>query len=1174
MTSDQATRAAKLVESPEKLPFIAPSQLALPDDYGGVRVLVIENDPSDADSTLRALTDDDLPFTAAVVSGRQAYLDEIDRRRPNVILAAYAAPGLSGPEALAIARQRCPDVPFIFVTGGLSDESAVDLIRAGATDYVLKGALSRLAVAVRRALLEAAWARQRAIFEAQARVAAREAAETLVLLDTLQTAAPIGLGFVDRDFRMIRLNETLASVSGSRAADQIGRKVSENVPQLWPQLEPLYRAALVTGVPVVNLEVTGIAGADSTKTHYWLNSLYPVQVNGEVIGLGIVAVDITERRESERRFRTVVDVMIDPLFMMTAARNASGAIADFIYDYANPAGEEFLGMSAAEIVGRRLLDLAPGARGDIFDHCCRIVETGESFSGELVYEGAIGHRGPDSRDLDVSAMRLGDGFVISSRDATAKRAAETALRRSEERFRSLIQHSTDIILVVDLDAKLLYVSPSALPVLGYEPEAMRGTCPLDLVHPDDFVAVAGALAAAAKWPGVAPAATFRVRRARGDWRWIEAVANNLLDDPTVGGLVINARDVTDRVEARRVIVEERRILEMIARSLPVQATLDALACEVQGESTDGWCEVSVLSRGHTSGWLAAPGAPIGFAGDQALLPDTTTSPQTTAVAENRPVFALARGPNNIRTPNSASAPLPDQPERGMDDRSEDMVAWNEWQGMAGGHEVHAAWVVPIALAAGEAPIGTVTRYRSSSAAPTFTDLGPVWAGANLAALAVQRFEAGERLAHQALHDELTGLPNRLLLADRLEQALLEHGRDDRATAVLFLDLDHFKLVNDSLGHSVGDHVLQEVARRLARAVRPGDTVARFGGDEFVVLCPSVRDAAMASHVAQRLLDTFATPFRLLDASRTLAASVGIAVCSGPATSAEELLRDADAAMYQAKKQGRNRVEIYGPGMEAQVLAYLQIETGLRTAIARGELVVHYQPQMDLRSGRMHGTEALVRWQHPELGLLPPGMFISVAEASGLIVALGEFVLATACRDTAAWNAAGLDLRIAVNVSARQLADPGLVGTVTGILNATGLDPARLCLELTESVLIDENVLLTESLRSLQHLGVQLSVDDFGTGYASLTTLKCLPVDELKIDKSFVQGLGVNPPDEAIVAAIIGLAANLRLGVVAEGVETDLQVQELIALGCTMGQGFRFAPGLPAEDITHWLDDRR
>ncbi len=436
---------------------------------------------------------------------------------------------------------------------------------------------------------------------------------------------------------------------------------------------------------------------------------------------------------------------------------------------------------------------------------------------------------------------------------------------------------------------------------------------------------------------------------------------------------------------------------------------------------------------------------------------------------------------------------------------------------------------------------------------------------------IERKRSEERLAYMAQYDHLTGLTNRALFQDRLEQALARAKRSGALVALMFLDLDRFKAVNDTLGHGTGDLLLKKVAERLEGSVRETDTVARIGGDEFGIILEGLTEAQDAALVARKIIDKLVQPFVLDGHEVFVTTSIGIAVY--PSSNGDSLLTDADSAMYCAKEQGRNTYRFHTPEMNAQVRERLNMESKLRRALDQEEFLLYYQPQVDLTTGMIVGTEALLRWQHPELGLVSPGKFIPVLEDIGMIVRVGEWVLQTACRQSKAWQRDGFPpLRMAVNISARQFSRRDLIDTVAGVLTETGLDPNYLELEITESLLMEDikaNSRLLDELKTSVE-GLRVSIDDFGTGYSSFSYLKTFPIDLLKIDQSFIRDITTNSDDAAITTTIIVLAHNLRLKVIAEGVETEEQMTYLREKGCDEAQGFYFSRPLPADEFTKLL----
>ena len=483
------------------------------------------------------------------------------------------------------------------------------------------------------------------------------------------------------------------------------------------------------------------------------------------------------------------------------------------------------------------------------------------------------------------------------------------------------------------------------------------------------------------------------------------------------------------------------------------------------------------------------------------------------------------------------------------------------------------WAAAINDAEAQARLGALLVLRRDDTSPTPSERTLLASAANLAAIGIGRDRAQALLAHQATHDALTGLPNRQLALDRLRRINLKPRMGGPHTAVLFLDIDRFKVLNDSVGHDTGDRLLVEMAARLRDALRPTDLVARFGGDEFVMVCEQIGTELDAFALANRVLEVVQAPFVFEGSEVFVTASIGIAMVGEEPP--EVVLRDADAAMYLAKEKGRARVEVFDDALRERVVARLDIERDLRKAVDEGAFALHYLPVVSLLEDTVIGFEALLRWPHPTHGLLAPGAFLEIAEETGLIRPIGTWVRDEACRQAAAWataHPAWGPFVIGVNVSPVEVGDRDLARGVEATLDATGLDPSLLVVEISERLILDDPARARELLVRLRELGVQIALDDFGTGSAPLAHLRELPLQAIKIDRSLISGIGHDAFDESLVEAVIDLTRRLDLFSVAEGVETPEQEQRLRGAGCLLAQGHHFAPPLPAGDVERLLGD--
>ena len=870
-------------------------------------------------------------------------------------------------------------------------------------------------------------------------------------------------------------------------------------------------------------------------------------------------------------------------------------------------------------------------RDRVFEEYLAAAEGRRSLSTETDIrredDGRLRHIRMDAEPL-LDEAGAPTGYVATITDLTELAAAQRAAARRELRYRIVLDSLHEAVIVHGLD-RLESVNAAAVEIMGRPAEELAEVATYeqtDPVHPD------GRPMPMEERPSmVAMVRGVRVRDQLMGFlhptlgrRWVLANASPIREDGEVTGAVLSFGDVTERKlaedalrasEARyRLLVEHAPVAYVVADEWGRVAEANNHAAELLGAPTTELFGRSLLDFVHPEDragidgllrqllegeidryevehrivlddggerWVAAAttlaeGSSDGGPSFLALLQDVTERRLATEdaerlaniVASTSDLVGLAdvRSGDLLYLNEAARRTLGDGDPgrvRTIDELYAPEAADRFASEIAGVLRRDGTWQGELPMVAAD---GTTREVHQTITLERDADGRAV----RLAAVGrdvTERRRLESQLAHRATHDDLTGLPNRSLLLDRLEVAL-GAAHPEHRLALLFLDLDHFKGVNDSLGHEAGDELLREVARRVAGVLRPDDLVARLGGDEFVVLCEGVADEHQAADVARRITGAVeSTPIRLATTELSVTASVGIALSAGSGHP-EALLRDADAAMYRAKELGRARLEVYDDAMRAQAARRSALADELAHALEAGQLELHHQPTVDLATGRVRGVEALVRWRHPTRGLLAPAEFIRLAEDTGLIVGLGLRVLTMATRAARRWvDELGDDAPpVHVNLSAAQVTAPSVGALVTGVLAATDLPPDHLCLEVTESVLMEDARAAEASLRELRELGVRVAIDDFGTGYSSLSYLRRFPVDVLKVDRSFIDGLGPDAEDTAIVHAIITLARTLGLESVAEGVETAEQVDGLAELGCDAAQGYWFTRPVPEDEL--------
>jgi diguanylate cyclase (GGDEF)-like protein/PAS domain S-box-containing protein len=901
-----------------------------------------------------------------------------------------------------------------------------------------------------------------------------------------------GLVITNLNDTIVYANSRMTDLTGYRIDELLGRVAYE---ALFPERE-WDRAR-----DEMTKRKLGIGGSYEIQhvrkngTVVWLevNAVPYRDPDGEIVGTLALIEDIGDRigaqhalRESEERYRLMVEGSEQVFFYVHDLEHR--------FEYLSPSVTAVLGYTPEELIGRLYDSLMSGDESDaeVHEKTDTALATGEGFSS---YTVVTAHK--DGRRVPIEVMEtpiVRDGRVTGmqgfARDITERQRAKEALERSEGYFRSLTENALDVIHVINADRTTRYVSPSITKLLGYEPEELVGQIAETLIHPDDRAGVVEMLEAV-RPSGGSDQKQFRVRHKDGSWRTFEGVARNLMDDPGVGGVVLNSRDITERKQA------EVEILRLAALSR--ENPNPVLECGADGEPL------------HVNPAAERTWRELDLSGIRELLADNHEHLVRTSLADGE-------GLQNVEVTVGGR-----------------IFAWT----YRPHPDAHVVYLFAV----------DVTSRRHME----------------------------EQLRHDALHDALTDLPNRLLFMERLTHAILRSKRRSMYQfAVLFLDLDRFKVVNDSLGHHVGDDLLVVVAKRLQTCLREEDTVARLGGDEFAILLEDIEGVEDATRIAERIQVELSEPLSLSGFDVFTSASIGIALSSTAYERPEYLLRNADMAMYRAKAAGQAKFEVFDRAMHAQALTRLQLETDLRRAVDREEFTLHYQPIVSLATGKLDGLEALVRWRHPDQGWMAPDEFIPAAEETGIILPIGEWVLRTACVQARHWQDRydlPDPLKVGVNLSAKQFSQPDLVEQIARALESSGLPAAQLRLEITESAIMENAESATALLARLKELGVQISLDDFGTGYSSLSYLHRFPLDALKIDRSFVMRMHEDPRSAQLVQTILGLARSLGVAAVAEGVETKEQLEELKAIDCEFGQGYLFSRPLDYDGVERALQER-
>ncbi|MFZ5825896.1 MAG: sensor domain-containing protein [Bacillota bacterium] len=791
-------------------------------------------------------------------------------------------------------------------------------------------------------------------------------------------------------------------------------------------------------------------------------------------------------------------------------------------------------------------------------------------------------------------------------------AERRALRDRDRHMQAILENVTGALILVGPDGRIQEVSMGAVRLLGQPATELRGSICRGLIHPADLDAYEALLRMLVTTPGLEVQRELRFAQASGSVRWMEVSATNLLNDPNVGGFLLQAHDITDYKRAQEVLQEREtrlwatmnqvpaalwvadkgaRILHMMGAglkslglsadklaSVTVTDFLGPEASSIQRALAGKSCEVEVEARGRILRTYVEPfrgqgGEVVGVLGISLDITDVSKA-QAAQLEEGRLHRLLSDHSGDVVASHDQNGAV-----AYVSPACETLLGYSqaEFRRLAG-QLVHPEDAPRLVEAQRQALTGESTRvtYRmrkkdgnylwfETLARPVRNEEGRPTGVVTTSRDVTEQKKLEEHLLHMAYHDQMTGLPNRAAFEERLAQAL---DGPRRHVVVVYIDVDNFKVINDSLGHQAGDDALMEIGERL-RNYQPMAMVARHGGDEFSVLLEGINDADGAIDATERLAAALDSPLHIGGREFQVTFSFGIAMGTSRISTPKELLREADVALHYAKRQGKARYVLYHPSMTANALERLELDADLRRAVRENQLQLFYQPIVALKSRTVVGAEALLRWRHPRRGWVSPGEFIPVAEQSGFITTLGRWVLEQACREARSWQQrfrADVPLSVSVNLSAVQVQDPALVDEVAEVLETTGLPPENLSLEITETALMQNPEFTRPILQRLKSLGIRLAMDDFGAGHSSLHYLKQFPIDVLKIDRSFVSGLGLNRVDSALVRTVISLAGVLNMGVTAEGVESSEQVAELTGIGCDKAQGYYYGLPVPSDEL--------
>jgi diguanylate cyclase (GGDEF)-like protein/PAS domain S-box-containing protein len=966
-------------------------------------------------------------------------------------------------------------------------------------------------------------------------------------LRDLYELSSLGIALTDMNGRYLEFNEAFCSISGY-LADEL------KTLDYWTLTPQEYAAGEAEQLEL--LSRTGRYGPYEKEYRQKDGTLVPIQMNGTLITgkdgqkyIWSIVEDVTERKQMEARvrqreqeFRVLVENSPDLIFRYDK---------DCRRIYVNPAMERLTGKSAAELMDRMPSDASVVSAGEeekLVQAIRQVLETGLTAESEVAFIAGDGRRHYFHNRYAPEFGLQGEvaGVISIARDITERKLAEKLRDQRERELRTLVDNLPTMVVRYDRGFRCIYVNPAYSQITGRSEAEMLGN-PLRNAWRATNISAQAYKAILADVMGSGKKAEVSLEWSDGDGRLISHAMKIVPEydaDGQVSGVLALGFDLSDRRQQQIVEANRQRVFEKMAHGDNLNGILEQVALYVESSKPGRRCAILLLDEEQKRLQIVA--APSFSESSRARL-----NPQLLGEAGGSWddwAASILRG-ERVIVQDMGKHPC-----------------WSFYREFIPESGAVACWSEPIFSSSNQL-LGVVILYINQVGAPDEADLSLLQQAGHLSSIAIERKRIEQQMYRQASYDQLTGLPNRRLFGNRLYEEIAKAERGAYSLAVLFIDLDRFKEVNDTLGHEAGDDLLVEAAQRIRSCVRESDAVARLGGDEFVVILSKVDDVVPQDRVAQCILDAMVRPFRLGEQNAYVSASIGIAGYPQDADNAEVLIGCADQAMYVAKNMGRNCFSFFNHGMLEQARQRLELVNDLRGALGAGQLEVYYQPIIEVASGRAVKAEALLRWHHPELGMVPPDRFIPIAEETDLIQEIGAWVFREAADTVKRWHALSEEDgvgQISVNMSPRQFTKDSGVHAFIDYLQAVGIDPSYLVVEITEGLLLDDCSAVTEKLELLRAAGIQLSLDDFGTGYSAMAYLKKFNIDYLKIDRSFVRDLETDPGDRAIAEAIVVMAHRLGLKVIAEGVETEGQRALLMAVGCEYVQGYLYAKPMPVE----------